>query len=32
MKSDANKVADFLENEGVATMIEKIDWNAQNSP
>jgi hypothetical protein len=32
VKRDANKVADCLENEGVATMIEQIHWNAQTSP
>jgi ribonuclease HI len=32
VKRDANKVADFLENEGVATMTELIHWNAQTSP
>jgi len=32
VKKDTKKVVDFLENEGVATMIEKIHWNAQTSP
>jgi hypothetical protein len=32
VKRDENKVADCLENEGVAIMIELIHWNAQTSP
>jgi len=32
VKREANKVPDFLENEGVDTKMEHIHWKAQNSP
>jgi hypothetical protein len=32
VKWDAKIVTDYLENEGVATMIKKIHWNSQTSP
>jgi hypothetical protein len=32
VKREANKVVDCLENEGVASTMELIHWNAQTSP
>jgi hypothetical protein len=32
VKREANKVVDCLENEGVASTMELIQWNAQTSP